>query len=337
MFGFDNEKINDSDNKFLLVEIAENFYAFNINYVKEVLPMIEIFSPDGSENLVGVINLRGESVPVADFLYLIKKAPKPVSSTQKLVILDFDSNKFAIIADKLIDIIKIENAYSKQLQTSASFLYSTIYNDKTISIVSTIELYKIFAVFQNNIETQSTQLIHIEESSVPIIKTRTEIINKKDDYMLPEDAFLNEKFIIFKLNNEYYAFNILFIEEIEKIKEEMVSPIPCVPKFIRGIINSDGDYLSLLDIKPFMNMEIEPLNAKNDVLILNVNEMRLGVLVDEIIDIDRLSIPQQTHSEMYENSFIQGEITYNGNLINLLDVNRLFSAKNVDIENYEIE
>ena len=338
MFDFDNTHINDaSENKYLLVEIADNFYAFSIMYVKEVLPMIEIFSSGGAENLAGVINLRGESVPVADFNHLIKEETKPITSYQKLVILQFDSSKFAIIVDKLIDIIRTENTNFLPLQPSGGFLWSTIYDNKSIAVVNTMELYKIFAVSQDNEPVPSSQLIRIEEASLPVIKNRTEIINKKDDYVLPDDAFLNEKFIIFRLNNEVYAFNILFTEEIEKIKKTMVSYIPCVPKFIRGIINSDGDYLSLIDIKPFLNMEIEPLKEKNDILILRVNAMRLAVLVDEIIDIDRLSVHQTSNQETSADSFVSGEVPYHGKFINLLDVNKLFSAKNVDIENYEIE
>lgn len=338
MFDFDNTKINEiSDNKYLLTEIAENLYAFGINYVKEVLPMIEIFSPNGSENIIGVINLRGESVPVADFCRLIKKSSSTITSSQKLVILQFDTGKFAIIADKLVDIVNLEDTNLLPLQTAGGFLWSAIYDNKSVAVVNALELYKIFAVAQVNTNESPAQLVHIEETSLPIIKNRTELINKKDDYILPDDTFLNEKFIIFRLKNEFYAFNILYIEEIEKISEDMVSHIPCVPEFIRGIVNSDGDYLSLLDIKPFLNMDIEPLKGKNDVLILNVNEMRIAVLVDEIIDIDRLSSHQSPYTETFSESFVNGEITYNDKLINMLDVNRLFSAKNVDIENYEIE
>ena len=56
MFSFNNTEINSSyENRYLLVQIAENLYAFDINSVKEVLPMIEIFSPENSSNMIGVI------------------------------------------------------------------------------------------------------------------------------------------------------------------------------------------------------------------------------------------------------------------------------------------
>ena len=338
MFSFNNTEINSSyENRYLLVQIAENLYAFDINSVKEVLPMIEIFSPENSSNMIGVINLRGESVPVADFLKPLNINTLPVTSEQKLVILDFDSNKISIIVDKIIDIIALENVAQVPLQAMGDFLYSAVYDKKPIALVNTLAFFKFFAASINNVSITTNELVTTDKASLPMIKTRTEIINKKNGYLLADDAFLNEKFIIFKLNSEVYAFNILYIEEISKVKKNNVSHIPCVPEFIRGIINSDGDYLCLMDIKPFLNMEITPLDEKNDVLIVNVNEMRFAVLVDGIIDIDRLSLAQTSQSELYAESFIQGETTYNDSIVNLLDVNKLFSAKNMDIERYETE
>jgi len=161
------------------------------------------------------------------------------------------------------------------------------------------------------------------------------LLNQKNSYAIKNENFLNEKFIIFKLNSEYYAFNITSVKEIKKIPAENISKIPCPEKFIIGIINFRGDYISLLDIKPFLNIEQTPLADKINIIILKVNNLKLAIVVDEILDVTNLSITDMVLNTDQDETYIIGDLPYNKKRLNILNIEKLFSSENITIESYE--
>ena len=328
---------DDIRKKHILVEISDTSYAFSINTVKEVIPMIEIFSITTSGEILGIINLRGESVPVIDIRNILGQENNKINAKQKLVILEINLSKLAVIVDSIIDIINIEEEHILNMPYGKNLVKTTIIDGKTVAIIDTYALFELYYSNSEHCMASQGELIPVEDKSAPVIKIRTEIINRTNDYMLPQEAFLNEKFIIFRLEKEIYAFNIMHVEEIKMISKNMISKVPCVPNFVKGIINYGGDYICLFDIKPFLNISEEEITEKNDVLIINVNNFRLAIKVDEIINVDTLQIQNIILPNKYENSFIKGEINQDGYTINLLDEEKLFSSSNVDLENYEIE
>lgn len=338
MFELQEEQLKGNlDKKYLLVEIADNFYAFSITIVQEVLPMIEVFSVESDNAIVGIIKLRGESIPVYDFNVSEGTGLSKLNERQKLLILQFDSYKIAVIADNLMEIITVEKEMINGTAVVDKFKSDLIVEGKRVSFINSREFYKHILSALNLQQIPQNTLVPIEQKSLDIIKTRTEILNKEDSYIIADDTFLNEKFVVFRLNEEIYAFNILYVEEIRKIREHEISRIPCVPDFIRGIINVNGDYISLVDIKSFLNMSICPLPEKLDIIIIKVNGLRIALPVDEIIDIEQLQTTQMILTSSYEISFIKGEISNEKHLINMLDVEKLFSSQNINIENYDIE
>lgn len=89
--------------------------------------------------------------------------------------------------------------------------------------------------------------------------------------------------IEFNVNNEKYAFDIKYINEVFKPKK--VTPLPCTPSFIIGIINFRGKILSVIDIRNFIGFthDIKAFNEVRQVIIVKVNEFEVGILVDNVL------------------------------------------------------
>ena len=70
-----------------------------------------------------------------------------------------------------------------------------------------------------------------------------------------------------------------------------------VPEYVRGIINLRGQTIPLIDMR--LRLSIEPIDT-DCIIVLNVNEMQIGILVDmvrQIIDIPVDSIlPMPSHN-----------------------------------------
>ncbi|MBA7584224.1 hypothetical protein ES708_26177 [subsurface metagenome] len=114
-----------------------------------------------------------------------------------------------------------------------------------------------------------------------ILKTRAKSLGKAPDPDKDMDAAI--EILEFLLAYETYAIETGFIREVYPLKE--LTPLPCVPSFVLGIINVRGQILSVIDIKKFFNLPGKGLTDLNKVIILHSDSMEFGILADKIIGV----------------------------------------------------
>ena len=85
----------------------------------------------------------------------------------------------------------------------------------------------------------------------------------------------------FRLAHERYAIESAHIREVYRMKE--ITPVPCTPPFVLGIINVRGQILSVIDIKRLFDLPEEGLTDLNKVIIVHSDEMELGILADVVV------------------------------------------------------
>lgn len=85
----------------------------------------------------------------------------------------------------------------------------------------------------------------------------------------------------FILSDEKYAIEAEYVSEVVKIYD--LTPLPCTPSFIVGIINKRGQIVSVVDIKKFFNLPDKGISNLNRVIIVQYQEMEFGILTDEIL------------------------------------------------------
>lgn len=92
------------------------------------------------------------------------------------------------------------------------------------------------------------------------------------------------KFIVFCLYNKHYAIPLAKIKEI--IRPPMITPLPKVPDFYKGLINVRGQIISVIDMRLCFGMpEQAPIPKKTCVIISHVGNILVGAIVDEIVDV----------------------------------------------------
>lgn len=89
--------------------------------------------------------------------------------------------------------------------------------------------------------------------------------------------------IEFVLASETYAMESQFVREIYPLKE--LTPIPCAPPFIVGMINVRGQILTVINVKVFFGLPNQGLSDMNKVLIVQAGEMEMGILADAILGV----------------------------------------------------
>lgn len=87
----------------------------------------------------------------------------------------------------------------------------------------------------------------------------------------------------FLLAHEKYGVESSYVREVYPLKE--LTPLPCTPPFILGIVNVRGQILSVINFKKFFGFPEKGLTDLNKVIILRSESMEFGLLADAILGV----------------------------------------------------
>ncbi|HSW93219.1 MAG TPA: chemotaxis protein CheW [Gammaproteobacteria bacterium] len=88
-------------------------------------------------------------------------------------------------------------------------------------------------------------------------------------------------YIRFRLGkNEYYG--IPYYGILEVIDTFLLTPIPLSKDYIAGVINHHGILLTIIDLIKFFRMKASDSTQKMALIVVRINEISIGVLVDAI-------------------------------------------------------
>jgi purine-binding chemotaxis protein CheW len=92
----------------------------------------------------------------------------------------------------------------------------------------------------------------------------------------------------FVLAHERYAIESCFISEVAIL--ESLTPLPCVPAFVLGVVNLRGEMLSVIDLKRFFELPDKGLGDLNKIIVLRSEEVLFSVLADAIVGVRRIML-----------------------------------------------
>jgi purine-binding chemotaxis protein CheW len=87
----------------------------------------------------------------------------------------------------------------------------------------------------------------------------------------------------FRLAQERYALESRWVREVLIFKE--LTPLPCCPPFVLGIVNVRGRILPVLDIKRFFDLPEKGLTDLHRIILVGGNDLELGLLADSIVGV----------------------------------------------------
>ena len=136
------------------------------------------------------------------------------------------------------------------------------------------------------------------------------------------------EFLTFRLADEEYAIEILKVQEIRRY--ETPTAIVNAPAFIKGVINLRGTIVPIVDLRVKLGREAR-YDGFTVVIILNVEERALGIVVDSVCDVTRLSTEQIRPAPEYagavDASFVSGLGTLEKRLLIIASVERLMNTE----------
>ena len=127
-----------------------------------------------------------------------------------------------------------------------------------------------------------------------------EILFAREDEMealnTGDDTVDSQKYLIFMAG--HLKLGVIAEDVVEILNNQLITYLPMLPDFIRGIINMRGQMIPILDIRARLGME-----SKEDdslVVVINLGDVQLGILVDAVDQM--LDIPKSNLLPMPANS-----------------------------------
>jgi purine-binding chemotaxis protein CheW len=87
----------------------------------------------------------------------------------------------------------------------------------------------------------------------------------------------------FGLASERYAVECRYVEDVQPLRE--LTPLPCTPAFLAGIVNVRGRIVPVLDLKKFFELPERGLTDLHRTIIVRGDDFEIGLLADVILGI----------------------------------------------------
>ncbi|MCC4797815.1 chemotaxis protein CheW [Enterovibrio norvegicus] len=135
------------------------------------------------------------------------------------------------------------------------------------------------------------------------------------------------QWVTFQLEEETYGINVMQVREVLRYTE--IAPVPGAPDYVLGIINLRGNVVTVIDTRSRFGLMQADVTDNTRVIVIEAESQVIGIMVDSVAEVVylRTSEIDTTPSVGTDESakFIQGVSNRNGNLLILVDLNKLLS------------
>jgi purine-binding chemotaxis protein CheW len=133
--------------------------------------------------------------------------------------------------------------------------------------------------------------------------------------------------VTFRVGGQEFALDILQIERILRYQEP--APLPKAPDFLEGVIQYGTGAVPVVDLRKRFELEAS-IREETRLMILALEDQRIGVLVDEVrevmrVDSTTITPPGPVVSGLAA-AYIAGIVTRPGRTIIILNARKLLSS-----------
>ena len=152
-------------------------------------------------------------------------------------------------------------------------------------------------------------------------------VNRTQEEQAHADANSRE-FLSFVLGSEHYALDIMSVKEIRGYGA--VTKIANAPPFIKGVINLRGDIVPIVDLRIKFNVGEASYNEFTIVIMLNVAQRIVGIVVDGVSDVIRLTedeirLPPE-FGVAFDSRFLLGLAPFDDHMVILVNIDKLITS-----------
>ncbi len=124
------------------------------------------------------------------------------------------------------------------------------------------------------------------EAERQVLRTRAQQLAK--ELQTAEAVSEIMEVIEFELGSEHYALPLVQVQTVCLLKD--LTPVPCTPSFVLGIMNLRGEIRTVIDLKKFFDLPDTGITELNKIIIIQNDDMQLAILADAIRGVRRIRL-----------------------------------------------
>ena len=146
-----------------------------------------------------------------------------------------------------------------------------------------------------------------------------------------------DRYSILGISEQNFAVEITNMKEV--IPMPRITPVPNVHRSILGVFNLRGQIHSIIDFRALLKLEMNEVNEKNFIVLLEYDKLQFGVLVDRVLDVTKLEsgkiqVPTRELSPQYI-QYLNGYYEHKKmGVIYLLDLPAILQSKEIQRYRY---
>ncbi|MGZ3789991.1 MAG: chemotaxis protein CheW [Bacteriovorax sp.] len=291
---------HESRKKCISFSVNEMKMGFEMSGIHEIIKVPAILESAIQNNLcVGMVNLRGQTVPVIDLALLLGASSDGGQKIEekRIIVLKIEQELFGL----LVDTVESINTYLPN-DIMPIPLLSSARSKIFLGCVSFSDVGDVILLNDQEILTNK-EIVEITQGHSKIYRTSVEekAANKKH--------INRQAYISFKLDH-LFGVSIKDIREIINYSEEIISA-PGMPSFVKGILNLRGKLITIIDTRSLYVMNQSKIGSESSkILIFESGDERFGLVVDAVesivtVDADKkMKVPSlmvQKVQDQFEN------------------------------------
>ena len=301
--------------------LNQHLSAVKADYVEEVFALPElILLPNAPLSIVGVIDLRGDVLPILDLQLITETQPEPYQLTDSVVVLKHAELRLGIVVKSVqglrdISLQEVDpdlTDYQAQInQDARRFISGKVTTEEPFLVLSEPknwfnpgEIQQVISVtsflineIYGDAPVDSTQSRPDDSEQTPLtnqtnfcpnetleaqmmFRQRAENLRQSVD----ENPSIEgaKTFVIVSLNNKLFGLDSQSIREFITVTE--ATPIPCCPTHIIGHINLRGEILTIIDVGKVLGLELNTLKTSPKAVVAELEGTTVGIVVEDIRD-----------------------------------------------------
>jgi len=149
---------NINDNQFIVFELESERYGLSVVKTESIERMTQITRvPDSSEYVLGIINLRGDIIPVLSLRLKMGLEPKEYNSDTRIIVIDAGIFRIGIVVDRVIEIINISETGIQSaieiITDRESQLFKGVYKSGD-SVIMLLDMDTVLGVEDSNLDKE---------------------------------------------------------------------------------------------------------------------------------------------------------------------------------------
>ena len=183
-----------------------------------------------------------------------------------------------------------------------------------------IDWPKAYARLEATRRTLDAAIERSPEEAGRILRERAKTLAKPFEEPTPRGEVLD--LLVFSLAGERYAVETSFVLEVVPLRD--LTPVPCTPPTIQGVVNHRGRILPVIDFRRLLDLTGQKVGEKRWVVVVEAERMMFGIGVEAVtgtirIQLSDLAPPPGTLAGDHQ-AFTRGVTGKTGEMVVVMDL-----------------